>query len=219
MLILKLLSILKYNPLLFFVAVFFILFPLIISITIHEWAHGFVAYKLGDNTPKLSGRLTLNPLAHIDLIGTIMLFVVGIGWAKPVPINTANLKNKYNVALVGVAGPLSNVILAVLFSIIGVICFKFKNNNIFYFITLISIYLTQINFLLALFNLMPIPPLDGSRIISAILPEKLQNLYSKIERYGFIIIIAIAFNGGFSVILTFSRFLQNLLYLFLNKII
>lgn len=178
---------------------------LLISISIHEFSHGWVAYKLGDNTAKYSGRLTLNPLAHIDLIGTILLpltlllvtqgrFVFGA--AKPVPINFNNLRNpKRDIIWVGAAGPIANFAFAVALSAI----WRFIPYNPvvnFIFWTLISI-----NVLLGVFNLIPIPPLDGSRIVMGLLPERLAARYASIEPYGFFIIMTFILLGLFNVMI------------------
>src|SRR3989339_2101986 len=114
MLLYYLIQLLIKNPIAFFIALLVLIFPLLISITVHEWAHGMAAYKFGDPTPKNQGRLTLNPFAHLDLVGTLMLFIIGIGWAKPVEINPGNIEQpnkKFKLMMVAFAGPLSNFIL------------------------------------------------------------------------------------------------------------
>ena len=166
---------------------------LIIAMTVHEFSHGFVAYKLGDNTAKYSGRLTLNPLAHIDPMGTIImpifLFIVTggrfvFGYAKPVPINYWGLKNpKRDMGLIGLSGPLANIIFAFLLSLIWKIVPGFSISS--YLLE----YLITINVILGVFNLLPVPPLDGSRILSALLPSELAMQYNRLEPYGFIILV------------------------------
>jgi Zn-dependent protease len=134
---------------------------LIIAITIHEFAHAFMADRLGDPTPRASGRLTLNPLAHLDPIGTLMLFIARFGWGKPVPIDTYNLKNpRRDEILISLAGPASNIILAIIFTIL----FKFFAMNLFLSIIII-------NLSLAIFNLLPFYPLDGSHIFPDLFPK------------------------------------------------
>lgn len=170
---------------------------LIIAMTVHEFSHGFVAYKLGDNTARYSGRLTLNPLAHIDLVGTIILpFLLFIstggrfvfGYAKPVPINYWQLKNpKRDMGLIGLSGPLSNIIFAFLLSLVIKVL---PGPTLF---TDILVYLISINVVLGVFNLIPVPPLDGSRIIASLLPPDLSQKYSMLEPYGFIILIALIY--------------------------
>ncbi|MDD2751530.1 MAG: site-2 protease family protein [Candidatus Omnitrophica bacterium] len=178
---------------------------LIIAMTTHEFAHGWVAYKLGDSTAKYSGRLTLNPLAHIDLFWTIILpfflfittqgqFVFGA--AKPVPINYWSLRNpKRDIIWVGLSGPLANFIFALVLSMFlrfiplpDLLYFVFQN-------------LVMINIILGVFNLVPIPPLDGSRILSGLLPDRLSYRMSMLEPYGFIIVVILIWMGLFDFLI------------------
>jgi Zn-dependent protease len=184
------------------IAAFIIFFGfLIISMTVHEFAHGWVAYKCGDNTAKYSGRLTLNPLQHIDLMWTIILpiasfFFAGFifGAAKPVPVNYWALKNpRRDMMLVGAAGPLSNFIFA--FVLIQIMRFV-PSTPMLDFILKNLIF---VNVLLGVFNLIPIPPLDGSRIVSGLLPPEISNEYSKIEPYGFYIILILVWLNVFQL--------------------
>jgi len=196
--------------------------PLLISITFHEWSHGFVAYKFGDQTPKNYGRLTLNPLAHLDLAGTLMLLIVGIGWAKPVPINLANLKNRTQEMLVALAGPVSNFILAVSFTVIVVLLQNLLINNTNPFIPIINqlFYLViKINLILGIFNLLPVPPLDGSRIVAWLLPEKLEELYMTIAPYGMIILIIILFTVGFKSIFNIADYIEIQLFKLIQSLL
>lgn len=170
---------------------------LIIAMVVHEFSHGWVAYKLGDNTAKYSGRLTLNPLAHIDPIGTILLPIILListhgrfvfGYAKPVPINYWALKNpKRDMGLIGLSGPLANFIFAFLLSLM----YKMLTGSSI--LKFIIEYLISVNVILGVFNLLPIPPLDGSRICAAILPANLSSKYSSIEPYGFIILMLLVY--------------------------
>ena len=164
-----------------------------LSVVIHEYCHGWTAYKLGDSTAKHSGRLTLNPLAHIDPIGTVLLplllFVTRapfmFGWAKPVPVNYWNLHNpKRDMIWVGLSGPLANILIAALMSFIIRSGISLTSAAF-----LVLNTAAVINLVLAVFNLVPIPPLDGSRIISGLLPEYLSLRYNRLEQFGFIIVI------------------------------
>lgn len=172
----------------------FILPAILISITIHEFAHGYVAYKLGDPTAKNMGRLTLNPLKHIDPVGTLMLVIARFGWAKPVPINPMYFKNvKKGTMLVGIAGPLSNIIFAIfLKSILYISVLFFNGNWVLYFIGCVNLmYFLNIN--LAVFNLIPIPPLDGAKIFGGLLPNKWYYDILVYEKYVGIILVLIIF--------------------------
>ncbi len=173
---------------------------LMIAMSVHEFSHALVAYKLGDTTAKFSGRLTLNPLAHIDLVGTLLLpfllFMttgVAIGAAKPVPINYWNLKNpKQDMIWIGAIGPVSNFLFAFLLSIL----WKFFPAG--WFLSSLITDLIVINVMLGVFNLVPIPPLDGSRVLMGILPRELSQQYAGIEPFGFIIIMLLVWLGAFN---------------------
>ncbi|MBC8525257.1 MAG: site-2 protease family protein [Candidatus Cloacimonetes bacterium] len=177
--------------------VFILIFPILYALTVHEFSHGYVAYRLGDDTAKRAGRLTLNPIKHLDPLGTIMLFIAHIGWARPVPINPYNFRNiKRDTAYVALAGPAANFISAVIFSLI----FNFLNstfnaslNNIFMIIVFYTIF---INVALGLFNLIPFPPLDGSKILGAFLSDEAYFKYQRFERKGAFILIGIIILGN-----------------------
>ncbi len=164
---------------------------IIIAMVIHEFSHARVAYALGDFTPKMQGRLTLNPAAHIDPIGLIMLFFVHFGWAKPVQINPLNFSNpRRDDILVSLAGPLSNLITAFVFTILLVLMVKLHipfSEGLLVVFQLIIVY--NINF--AIFNMLPIPPLDGSHILRNLLPYELARAYAQLERYSFVFLIII----------------------------
>jgi Zn-dependent protease len=178
---------------------------ILITITIHEFAHGKVADLLGDPTPRLSGRLTLNPIKHIDPIGFLMLILVRFGWAKPVPINPRNFINPLKgMAAVGAAGPLSNFTLAwILAVIIKFIPFDYNSTTIMH-------YAVWINVALAVFNLLPVPPLDGSRILAFFLPYRYTYILDYLEQYGFMILILFIFLFQ-DIILSLINFFYHLI--------
>ena len=161
------------------------LIVIFLTLPIHEFAHGFVATKLGDPTPKYQGRLTLNPLAHIDYLGALCILVFGFGWAKPVSVNMRNFNNpKAGMAITAVAGPLSNIIVAFIAILIkGIIMTFLPSAVIGNYLYLLCLFIAQINVYLAVFNLIPIPPLDGSRILNAVLPDKTYYKLMRYERY------------------------------------
>ena len=163
----------------------------IIGLTFHEFAHAAVAYRLGDRTAQHMGRLTLNPAAHIDILGLIMLYFAGFGWAKPVPVNPINFRGDRNrgMLLVSLAGPVSNLIMA----IIATILLAAFLQDIPY-IGVMTQYVISINVILAVFNLLPLPPLDGSKILAGLIPASREWLHN-IEQYGTIILILLLFTG------------------------
>ncbi len=172
---------------------------LILSVMLHEISHGYAAYILGDSTAKYAGRLTLNPLKHLDLFGSIILptitYLAGgfiLGWAKPVPFNPFNLKNqKWGPAIVAAAGPLANILIVAVFALI------FRSIGQLFFLPVsifkLSASICLLNLWLAVFNLLPVPPLDGSKLLFAFLPYRWQKIQFILERYSFVFILLFLF--------------------------
>lgn len=171
--------------------------PILLALTVHEYAHGYVAFRLGDDTAYRAGRLTLNPLSHLDPIGTLMLFIVQIGWAKPVPVNPYNLNNpRTDMIWVSLAGPASNVIFAFITGMILRFIIA-AELNIGMFLVKMIVFTVQINLVLAAFNLIPVPPLDGSKILGGMLQGEAAYKYAQFERYGPFVLMAVIFGGWF----------------------
>lgn len=184
---------------------------ILFGLTIHEFSHGWVAARLGDPTARMMGRLTLNPLKHLDPIGTIALFLFRFGWAKPVPINPANFRHPTrDMAISSLAGPGANLVTAAVAGIVMRVLLMFGISG---FPLIVVQYFVLFNLILCFFNLIPIPPLDGSRLVYYFLRDK-PNLaagYARLERYGFMILLAIIFIGNLTGV--------SILWLYMNPLI
>lgn len=182
---------------------------LVLSLSIHEYAHAWVAYKLGDISQKIRGRLTLNPLAHIDPIGFIAIMLIGVGWGKPVTVDDRNFKDsRKGMMLTSLAGPASNLLLAILVTIILKLLMVFGvlntmvNSNVGGIILNMLFYVIQFNIVFGIFNLIPLPPLDGSKVLAYFLPQRARGFMYTLERYSFFIILIIYFTNLTSYIIT-----------------
>lgn len=197
-----LISLLFSNPGLFFILAILLLY----SVIAHEVAHGWVAHLFGDDTASRYGRLTFNPLSHLDPIGTLMLFLVGFGWARPVPVDYYGLKNTrlgfFSVALAGCA---ANIIIA----IVALVLLHFENISANPVLSAMLPTVVRINIILGAFNLIPIPPLDGSKILMSFLPYQAQENLTRLEPYGFLILVFLLFTGFLDPVIVF---MQNVIY-------
>ncbi len=235
-----LLSLLRgsFDPLQLIVQLAVMAFVVFCTMPVHEFAHAFVATKLGDQTPRLSGRLTLNPMAHISPIGAAMILLCGFGYAKPVNVNPRNFKNaKRGMALTAIAGPISNLIMAFLFLLLAQIIDVVANGGVFHFsygavfvydpnnftiafaICLFLYLAAQINVNLAVFNLLPIPPLDGSRILQLLIPDKYYYIVMKYERYIVLVVFILLFSGVLSKPISVISDLFMELFIFFDEFI
>lgn len=190
----------------FFFKLSIMLVPGMLAITCHEVSHGYIAWRFGDPTARMQGRLTLNPLKHIDIVGTLMIFFVGIGWAKPVPVVFENLHNpKRDMIWVAAAGPITNILLATASAVVLRALVAFGNpasaasplSMLVEPVVLMLAFSVYINLLLAIFNMIPVPPLDGGRVMVGLLPYRQAAAWSRIEPYGMVIIIALVFFTNF----------------------
>ena len=189
--------------------------PLLFALTVHELAHGWVAFRLGDPTAKMAGRLTMNPLKHLDPLGVLAFVIMKIGWAKPVPVDPRYFRNpQKDMLLVALAGPGANVLLALASALLARVLVSVPVLPLFVLQPLVGMLVASvwINIMLAVFNIIPIPPLDGSKVLMGVLPPEAARSFARIEPFGFFILIALFYTGVIGgLILPIIRFANNLL--------
>jgi Zn-dependent protease len=178
---------------------------LLYSVIFHELAHGWVAYRMGDGTAKWLGRLTLNPIKHLDIIGTLMLLIIGFGWAKPVPINLENIpaeKRRKGLIFVSAAGITANIV----FAFVALLLYRLISPDQSEMVAQILLLLARINIILAAFNLIPIPPLDGSKIVMGFAPESVNRVLNQIEPFGFFIVLGLLLLGALNPVINVLQY-------------
>ena len=189
--------------------------PLLFALTVHELAHGWVAFRLGDPTAKMAGRLTMNPLKHLDPLGVLAFVIMKIGWAKPVPVDPRYFRNpQKDMLLVALAGPGANVLLALASALLARVLVSVPVLPLFVLQPLVGMLVASvwINIMLAVFNIIPIPPLDGSKVLMGVLPPEAARSFARIEPFGFFILLAQFYTGVIGgLILPIIRFANNLL--------
>jgi len=189
--------------------------PLLFALTIHELAHGYVAWRLGDPTAKNEGRLTLNPLKHLDPLGVLAFIIMKIGWAKPVPVNPRYFRHpQRDMLLVALAGPAANVALAVASAALAHLFVALRFLPFFFLQPLVAMLAASvwINVMLAVFNFIPIPPLDGSKVLMSLLPPEAARAFAKLEPFGFLLLLVLFYTGVIGqVIMPIIRFSNSLL--------
>ena len=199
------------------------LFVVFCTLPIHEFAHAYAAHKLGDNTAKYYGRLTVNPFAHIDWFGAVLIILFGFGFAKPVPVDQRNFdRPKRDMAIVGIAGPLANIIVAffsfLLSSLSALLLIRFELEFLYY-VYLFFYFAGYINITLAAFNLIPVPPFDGSRILFAVLPNRIYYNIQQYERYIYYAVLVLVAFGAFTIpTQIIADFLMNICTFIIDKI-
>ncbi len=189
-----------HNPITLITGIFASLFVVFCTMPVHECAHAFMANRLGDSTARLSGRMSLNPMRHIDPMGAVMLVLIGFGYAKPVPVNPRNFKNpKAGMALTALAGPVANLLMAVVFIFLQNLVGMLPASNVLASaVYTFLLYAAIINLQLAVFNLIPIPPLDGSRLLQLLIPSKYYYKFLRYERYIVLVVFLLLFLGVLS---------------------
>ena len=194
-----------------------VLIIIFLILPLHELAHGWVAYKLGDNTAKYNGRLTFNPIASIDPLGALCILLFGFGWAKPVPVNSRNFKNpKRDMAITALAGPLSNLLAALVGALLQNVLYLFVSSMpgwLFSMLNLFLGYYVMLNVMLAVFNLIPLPPLDGSRIVGAFMSDRMLFKYYQYQRVIMLVLFLLLFTGILSLPLGYLQsWVSNAIY-------
>lgn len=200
------------------IAALIIFGSIVVALSVHEFAHAYSADKLGDSTPRSQGRVTLNPLSHLDIWGTLLLLIIGIGWGKPVMFNPFHLKNpRRDTAIIAFAGPLSNIVMAFIAAIILVVVTASGTIGIFEDILMIFILL---NFALAIFNMIPIEPLDGFKVLAGILPPHLAYQWEETRRYGIIVLVILLVTGALGgFVFPTAQYLSDSLVGFLRSVV
>ena len=195
-----------------------ILIPVIIfALSFHEFSHGWMAQRYGDPTAKLAGRLTLNPMAHLDIFGSLALYLMGFGWAKPVPVNPQYLANpKKDMMWIALAGPVSNLIVALISGILLSVLLRLGIIGTQSPLIMVLIMSLQINLVLAIFNFIPIPPLDGSRILEGLVPNKYHNELAKFEYYGPRVLMGLILLSMFTRFNIFAVVISPIMTIFLK---